>query len=103
MKKRKEKDENQLVRDSVYSEAFKLKVVKEVISGNFRSKEEARKFYEIKGKSSILEWIRLYSGAEGIDKQGKILKNRDSVSEEIAKQSMRIKELEEALKRPENS
>ncbi len=85
----------------VYNKAFKIKVVEEVIAGNFSSKEAARKFYEIKGKSSILEWLRLYSGAEGIDNSGKLLKKRDRMSEEIAKQSMRIKELEEALRKEE--
>lgn len=85
----------------VYSESFKLKVVEEVISGKFPNKEAARRYYEIKGKSAILEWVRLYSGAEGIDKSGKVLKKRDKMSEEIAKQSMRIKELEEALHKEE--
>jgi len=83
----------------VYSESFKVKVVKEVISGKLPSKESARQYYGIKSKSAILEWMRLYSGAEGIDKSGKLLKKRDNMSQEIAKQSMRIKELEEALRK----
>jgi|LGVF01.2.fsa_nt_gb transposase-like protein len=85
----------------VYSESFKVKVVKEVILGKFSSKETARQYYGIKSKSSILDWMRLYSGAEGIDKTGRLLKKRDNMSEEIAKQSMRIKELESALRKEE--
>jgi transposase-like protein len=81
----------------VYNESFKLKVVKEVILGKFPSKESARQYYGIKSKSAILDWMRLYSGAEGIDKTGRLLKKRDNMSEEIAEQSMRIKELESAL------
>ena len=83
----------------VYSELFKVKVVKELVSGKFSSKESARQYYGIKGKSVILDWMRLYSGAEGINKTGRLLKNRDNMSEEIAKQSMRIKELEVALRK----
>ncbi len=85
----------------VYSESFKLKVVNEVIWGKFPTKESARQYYGIKSKSAILDWMRLYSGAEGIDKTGKLLKKRDNISEEIAKQSMRIKELEAALRKEE--
>ncbi len=85
----------------VYSESFKVKVVEEVISGKFPNKEAARRYYAIKGKSAILDWVRLYSGAEGIDKSGKVLKKRDKMSEEIAKQSKRIKELEAALDKEE--
>ncbi len=85
----------------VYSESFKVKVVKEVISGKFSSKESARQYYGIKSKSAILDWMRLYSGAEGITKTGRLLKKQDSMSEEIAKQSMRIKELESALRNEE--
>jgi transposase-like protein len=85
----------------IHSESFKVKVVKELLSGKFRSKESARQHYGIKGKSVILDWLRLYSGAEGIDKTGRLLKKRDSMSEEIAKQSMRIKELESTLRKEE--
>lgn len=85
----------------VYSESLKLKIVREVISGKFSTKESARKYYGIKSKSAILDWIRLYSGSEGINKTGRLLKNRDKMSEEIAKQTMRIKELEASLRKEE--
>jgi len=85
----------------IYNESFKLRVVKELLSGKFHTKESARLHYGIKGKSAILDWMRLYSGAEGVNKTGRLLKNRDKMSEEIAKQSMRINELEEALRKEE--
>ena len=77
----------------VYSESFKVKVVKEVLSGKFSSKESARQHFGIRSKSAILDWMRLYSGAEGINKTGRLLKNRDNMSQELAKQSMRINSL----------
>ena len=85
----------------VYSESFKVKVVNELLSGKFSSKEACRQYYGIKSKSAILDWMLLYSGAEGITKTGRLLKKQDSMSEEIAKQSMRIKELEAALRTEE--
>ena len=85
----------------VYSESFKIQVVKELISGKFPSKESAREYYGIKGKSVILDWMRFYSVAEGITRSGRLLRNRDSMSEEIAKQSIRIQELEAALRKEE--
>lgn len=85
----------------VYSESFKIKVVKELLSGKFASKESAREYYGIKGKSVILDWMRFYSVSEEITRSGRLLRNRDSMSEEIAKQSMRIQELESALRKEE--
>ena len=85
----------------VYSESFKVKIVNELLRGKFPTKESSRQYYGIKGKSAILDWMRLYSGAEGIDKTGRLLKKRDKMSEEIAKQSMRIKQLESALRKSE--
>lgn len=46
---------------SRYSEAFKLRVVKEVLEGKF-SKEEARRIYGIKSNCAILYWIRQFNG-----------------------------------------
>lgn len=41
---------------------FKRKVVLEVISGNL-SKEEARRIFDVRGKSAITDWVRRF-GAE---------------------------------------
>jgi transposase-like protein len=43
-----------------FSEAFKRKVVSEVIEGKL-SKESARRVYGIRGKSGVLNWIRRFS------------------------------------------
>jgi transposase-like protein len=42
-----------------YSDVFKKSVVQEVLSGHL-SKEEARRRYGIKGKSTVLNWIRKF-------------------------------------------
>ncbi|MFO7703061.1 MAG: hypothetical protein R6V37_08770 [Psychroflexus maritimus] len=44
-----------------YDEAFKRKVVLEVLSGSI-TKEEARRRYKIGGNSTILDWMRSYAG-----------------------------------------
>ncbi len=44
-----------------YPEDFKLRVVKEVLSGKY-SKEEARRIYGIQSNCAILYWIRQFSG-----------------------------------------
>ena len=46
---------------SHYSEEFKWKVVKEVLSGKY-NKEQARLIYGIKSNCAILYWMRKYSG-----------------------------------------
>ena len=43
----------------IYSKAFKMAVVKEVLAGHL-SKEAARRQYGIGGKSAILNWIRKF-------------------------------------------
>ena len=42
-----------------YSDEFKLQVIKEVLSGEI-TKEEARRKYNIKGKSAVLNWMRKF-------------------------------------------
>jgi transposase len=41
------------------SDDFKRKVVLEVLSGNL-SKEEARRVYDIRGKSAVTDWVRRF-------------------------------------------
>ena len=81
-----------------YTESFKLEVIRETIEGKL-SKEEARRKYGIKSKSAILEWTRQYSGEKGYDKRGKKLKKTEISSEELSKQTKRILELEELLRK----
>jgi transposase-like protein len=44
-----------------YESSFKRQVVLEVLSGSV-TKEEARKRYNIGGKTTILDWMRSYAG-----------------------------------------
>jgi transposase-like protein len=46
-----------------YPDDFKLKVIREVISGEI-TKEAARRLYQLGGKSSVLNWMRKF----GIEK-----------------------------------
>lgn len=83
-----------------YSESFKLKVIEEVLSGKL-SKAEANRLYGIRGKSSILEWTRKYSGEKGFDKRGRVLQRKKTTSkikQQLSEQNKRILELEELLR-----
>ncbi len=93
---KKEKTAN---RPKYYSEELKIKIIKEVLNGNL-SKAEANRLYEIRGKSSILEWTRKYSGEQGYDKRGRPLnsKNMQIKNDKLSAQSRRILELEESLR-----
>ena len=44
-----------------FTEGFKRKVALEVIEGVWRCKEDARRFYGIKAKSAILDWMRQHT------------------------------------------
>lgn len=74
-----------------YSESFKREVVREVLAGHL-SKEEARKKYSIKGKASVLYWIRKFEDQDQ-------LKNPDMDYKKVDKKELikRIKELERQL------
>ena len=51
-----------------YSESFKRKVVFEVHSGLI-NKDEARRRYNIPGKTTVLNWCRLYGKVEEIPEE----------------------------------
>lgn len=42
-----------------YPESLRLKIVKEILEGKI-TKEVARKQYQIKGNTRIIEWMRIY-------------------------------------------
>ncbi|MBK8504275.1 MAG: transposase [Saprospiraceae bacterium] len=44
-----------------YTDEFKIRIVEEVLSGKI-TKEECRRQYGIKGKSTVLKWIRKFAG-----------------------------------------
>ena len=49
-----------MIKDSIhYSAVFKNQVVSAVLSDNM-TKDEARRVYSIKGKSTVLKWIRKF-------------------------------------------
>ena len=86
---------------SHYSEEFKWQVVQEVLSGKI-TKEEARRVYNIKGKSLVLYWIRRFSGIENYMLAGsKPIADHLEIfrMKELSKKDKRIKELEEKLQR----
>jgi len=86
---------------SHYSEEFKWQVVQEILSGRM-TKEEARRVYNVKGKSDILYWIRQFSGIKNYKLAGsKTLTDHAEIFQmkELSKKDKRIKELEEELKR----
>lgn len=45
-----------------YTDEFKVRIVQEVLSGKI-TKEECRYRYGIKGNSTVLRWIRKFTGA----------------------------------------
>ena len=68
IKRQKERSPN-----NCYSEAFKIKVVKEVEQG-LLNKDQARRKYGIKGKSAVLYWCRKYGKEEYLVKKKQINK-----------------------------
>ena len=45
-----------------YTDEFKIRIVEEVLSGKI-TKEECRHRYGIKGNSTVLRWIRKFTGS----------------------------------------
>jgi transposase-like protein len=81
-----------------YNEAFKRKVVTEVLSGTI-TKEDARIRYGIGGNSMILDWMRKYAGFKmrtaGLDPLPILqIMNTDESTEELKE---KIKQLESKL------
>jgi transposase len=72
-------------RNKSYSESFKRKVVYEVRTGQI-NKDEARRRYNIPGKSTVLNWCRQY---------GKV---KEIPEESVADKEELLKELEQLKK-----
>lgn len=85
-----------------YNEAFKRRVVSEVLSGSI-TKEEARIRYGIGGKSTILDWMRKFAGVKmrsaGVDPLPMLQAMKAEESKEELKD--KIKQLEAKLKHAE--
>jgi transposase-like protein len=74
-----------------YSDSLKREVIREVNSG-LLSKAEARRKYDIPGRSTIIGWIRKFDGKRSNNRQTMDYKQTDK--ETLIK---RIKELERKL------
>ncbi len=85
---------------SSYSEEFKWKVVKDVLSGKL-TKEEARRVYNIRGNCAILYWMRKFSGNDFYREGGIPLGTNLEMSnmKELSEKDKQIKQLKEELKR----
>jgi len=83
-----------------YSEEFKWEVVQQVLSGKL-SKEAARRAYGIAGKSSILYWMRKFSGVRDYKAGGTVSANLSEMSNSKKEQELeaRIIHLETQLKK----
>ena len=86
-----------------YSEEFKWKVVKEVLSGEL-SKAEAKRKYNIGSNSAILYWMRQFSGIENPRESSLLfMTDKKTIKEDkLTKEQKKIKELEEALRKEKN-
>ena len=83
-----------------YSEEFKWKVVKDVLSGKL-TKEEARRVYNIRGNCSVLYWMRKFSGNDFYREVSIPLSTNLEMSnmKELSEKDKQINQLREELKR----
>ena len=75
-----------------YTEAFKQKIVNEVLSGKL-NKRQASLIYGIKGNATILYWIKQSQGLKGYEKKAVPIANFTEM-----KKNIYDKKLEEELK-----
>lgn len=87
-------------KSSIYSEAFKWKVVREVLSGTL-TKEQARRVYSIKGKSTVLYWMRAFSGVSDYRRGGSVSTDLDQMAKTTkqGKAAREIARLKQELQR----
>jgi len=85
---------------SRYSEEFKWKVVKEVLSGRY-NKEQARLIYGIKSNCAILYWMRKYSDNEDYRHTHSFANGINDMSSSKSQQELqqKIEQLEDELRR----
>lgn len=78
-----------------YSEAFKMKVISELESGELSSLAEARRKYDIGGGSTVASWAKKYGKNHLL---GKVVKVETVGERDVIKQKEeRIEQLEKAL------
>lgn len=78
-----------------FSRETKLRIIAEVESGKL-TKEQARKVYKIKGKSSVLYWMRKYAKSKPTftEKSSNTMTGKDETTKELL---LRIQQLERSL------
>jgi transposase-like protein len=76
---------------NTYTNEFKLSVIKEVTDGLI-TKDEARRRYNIKGKSAILDWMRKFDVSKSNIMSTKRIVQADSRSLELELENKRLKE-----------
>jgi transposase len=82
-----------------YTEAFKQKIINEVLSGKL-NKNQASKIYGIRGNATILYWIRQSQGMNPMEKQAKQIANFADMKKNITDKKLEEenKELRELLR-----
>ena len=82
-----------------YTEAFKQKIVEEVLSGKL-NKRQASLLYGIKGNATILYWIKQSQGLKGYDKKQIPVANFAEMKQNIHDKKLQEenKELKELLR-----
>ena len=82
-----------------YTEAFKQKIVNEVLSGKL-SKRQASLIYGIKGNATILYWINQSYGLKGYEAKAKTVANFAEMKKNITDKKLEEenKELKELLR-----
>jgi transposase len=78
--------------NTYYSMEFKQAVIQEVLSGHM-SKDEARRRYGIKGKSTVLRWIRKFDSTQAV----KMKKQSSNLNEQAKLLQAENKRLREEL------
>ncbi len=78
-----------------YSEAFKMKVISELESGELSSMAEARRTYNIGGGSTVANWLKKYGKNHLLGKVVKVETTDERDEKKRLKQ--RIEQLEKAL------
>jgi transposase-like protein len=78
-----------------YSEAFKLRLVEDVVEGKYTSLEEARRRNGIRGAVTVTKWIKNYGREDILPKRIRVETMKEI--DELQAARKRIRELEAAL------
>lgn len=79
----------------IYSEAFKLQVLRELDEGRFESAEAARRTYGIRGCGTLQVWMRKYGKEHLLSKVVRVETPKEM--DELKQLRKRVRELEKGL------